>query len=340
MTNTKAKLNDIVATAANDLEFLGRIVWFSLGSLLVPRADLELKFDELGIPEDYLPSARSGSPPFCFKRAVRVAQRRKTLPNGNVHVWMVRDLGDRERRLVRELQDIDGNRLDYLETGTWVLEGNGKSHRMKRDPCAADCIEHGPYVLTSRALANNGEEKLFRELDKEVRDEYDLQLTGIVDRQIRSLIDEAKLRWQAIPMRPTGGVEFVPEDHAHLVDKFSELFEWLNQYCRTDTTIELTAIPVVNDGDRRAMVEKKYETAAAGELYELIEDVKAVLEQDEEPSDKVVKKLNERYEKAVEVKDHYEYLLATKMGKTNAALRLCQNQLKRIHGRDIDELMI
>ena len=60
----------------------------------------------------------------------------------------------------------------------------------------------------------------------------------------------------------------------------------------------------------------------------------------EEPSDKVVQKLNERYEKALEVKQHYEHLLQSKMGKTSAALRLCQNQLKRIHGRDIEELMI
>ena len=255
---------------------------------------------------------------------------------------MVRALGPHERRLVRELQDIKGNQLEYREIGSWVLTGNGKPHRSKRNPCRpATCTEHVPYKLTSKALVNNGMEGVFNEVDLKVQQEFTDQLQSVVESQFRTMINEALNDWGATPMRDTGGVYFVPEQFSKLLGKFNKLFAWLNKSVRTSTEVELVTIPVVNEDDQRELVENKYETQAAKELYSLIDEARDVLKaakNGDKVSPRTINTLRTKYEQAKQNKQYYEKLLNSKMSKTQAALKIAQNQLKQLATAGLPEL--
>ena len=260
----KGRLEDLRAVNnGEDGGFIGRLLWFSVSDMKVDRSTLEGLFNKAGINHKYLP--KEISPRDALRRASKEIEVKRE-PNGQKGVHMnilVREVTcDKDRlvrQVVRETVDSDNTRLGYDVIAQVTLEGQDNPKLEIKPMCK---------------LYPN-EQKLV----DSIRDRYDDAVTHYNGKNARDIIKKILFDCNPVSVRPSGGVYFVPEQYAGVVEGLKGLTNALAPYSTTGESTKMYGVPVIDTVEQREMVmdslEAQVGAMAEGLLKEMAEAEKA-----------------------------------------------------------------
>lgn len=224
--------NLAAVTKTGDQTILGDLVWYTIGEQLVPRNVLAYKLQNAGIDEGFMPAEIRI--PDAFRRATTAVEKKRETgyEEGIIENYLVREVSSDTkhilRLIVRETKDAKGKRLDY--------EPNVA--RITLDKTA------GYFTWTS-------EPGIPEEMCREAEELYSIFQTHHDSRSIRSMVYKILASMAPTPVRPSGGVYFVPF-------KFeSELKKLVSFLQSLEGNSEGFQVPLINTTENKDMIRKK-----------------------------------------------------------------------------------
>lgn len=222
--------NMAAVNKVGDEQILGHLMWFSVGRQLVKTSDLLTTLQQVGLEESWLPNPIRSTD--AFRRATKEIETKKATGQANVFEnYLIREVfSDRDqiqRNLVVETVDQSGKRLDYdSQAGIITLDKKNDSLTF----------------VTSNNTA--------KELCEEAEQKFNIYKEHYSAQQVRVVVGKILQSLAPTPVRPNGGVYFVPDSHT----------EGLNKLVAFTSALENSEgfkIPVVNTYDNKQMVNKK-----------------------------------------------------------------------------------
>lgn len=227
-------LKEMAAVAqTSDNNVLGNLVWYTIGEQLVPRDVLAHKLTNAGIDEGFIPAKIRI--PDAFRRATAAVERKREngLVEGTIDNYLVKEVSsDAEhvlRFIVRETKDAKGKRLEY-------------------DPNVASITLDKKSGIISWVCDYD---RTAQEMCKEAEDLFLTFQTHHDSRSIRSMVYRILDSMAPTPVRPSGGVYFVP------VQFDAELLKLVNLLQSLEGNSEGFRVPVINSTENKDMVRKK-----------------------------------------------------------------------------------
>ncbi|KRG13925.1 hypothetical protein ACA30_13440 [Virgibacillus soli] len=211
-------------------QILGHLMWFSVGKQLVKSSDLLTTLQQAGLEESWMPNPIRSTD--AFRRATKEVETKKATGQANVFEnYLIREVfADREqvqRNLVVETVDQSGKRLNY-DSQAGIITLNKKNDSLT--------------FVTSDNTA--------KELCEEVEIKFNVYKEHYSAQQVRVMVSKILQSLAPTPVRPNGGIYFVPDSHT----------EGLNKLVNFTSALENSEgfkIPVVNTYDNQQMVNKK-----------------------------------------------------------------------------------
>lgn len=262
--------NVAAVNGGSEQQIIGFLCWYSVGDALYEREELKNLMLMNGIDVDYMPNKiRSAD---AFRRATKAIETKKvpTKEEGVYQNFIVRNVASDktiiQRNIVVETVDTKGKRLDYNEKAALLM--------FKREQ------EEVVYAaLEQRGMAE--------ELAQKACKLYQHFLTHHNGQAVRASVIDILKSMSPTPVRPSGGVYFVPAKHEL---KLHALISFLRQL----ETGEGYMIPLINTDENKDMVRTKLmehlkntlnncsdvlkqEDVPSGQLNILIEDAKRVV---------------------------------------------------------------
>ncbi len=259
--------------------FLGRLVWYSVRKQRIPQEDFESLCDKEGVPQDFRP--RRARPIDAFKNAVRSL-------DGSEYVV--------EPDLVYD--PVTGLKTDQRA----MIVASTKPDRVSN---ALPVVLKATFDPASKTVAYNGTRP---DLAPRIDDEYSLNLTSYRDEDIRKMVVEAIHGAYAFNLKQTGGVYFIPEEHAPTVESVARVIDQL-------PGCEMVSVPVIDREPERKTVIKQYEKATLERLGELMAQAKATIDKGEAIIPSVYKRFHEEAAYITEQREKYEDFLSISMEK-------------------------
>lgn len=222
-----------LAAVHNDENILGYLTWYSIFETIVDRTVLLSCLQNSGLGEDWMPKVPSV--PDAFRKATKQAERKRvSTSNLNIHHnYLVRDVGsdkDRvQRNIVLEVVDSNGKKLDYRpEEAVLILDKKTGLIDVTTEPGVPKEIAEECVML------------------------FEVFKTNHDARAIRSMVCLLIKTMAPTPVRPAGGVYFIPL-------KFKDQLEMMVKFLRylPGETTEAFMIPVIDTTDNRDMVRQK-----------------------------------------------------------------------------------
>lgn len=218
---------------------IGHLFWYSIGDDLYGRNLLEQTLVQTGLSQGFMPHEIRLVD--AFRRSTKDVETSVNLGNGIEENYMVRDVyADAHtavRHLVKEQVDSKGQRLHYFENEA-IFTLNKKSEAMS---FSADSIAYS-WELCQEAV------RLFGTF----RSHHNGQA-------VRSMVQSILKTLSPTPVRPSGGVYFVPATYDDELKK-------LTSFCSAFPKGEGFKIQVVNSAESLKMVETKV-SDHLGSLY-------------------------------------------------------------------------
>ncbi|WP_028987560.1 DUF6744 family protein [Thermicanus aegyptius] len=233
------KLENLAAVQTPETDVIGYLTWYSIGEHTVSREALRQKLINAGLEEKYLPNEIR--PSDAFRRATKEVESSKKIENGQRN-FLVREVyADKtmiQRNIVVEEVDQQGKRLWY-------------------DPAAATMflekeINHFSFSATSQET---------EVLAKEAERLFNIYRTTYPAQAVRVMVANIIKSMAATPVRPTGGVYFIPASHT---DTLFKLVSFLNSLDKG----EGFKVPLINTAENRGMVSKKLREHIENLLYQ------------------------------------------------------------------------
>lgn len=220
MTTTTASPFDLDGynDSVSGRTLLGQIVFFSVADTHVDHGMLTRALDYAGLG-DYAPNCPA--PADVFRKVTSGAETTIDHGDGTRSKVMVRDVDTDhqdlvQRRVVVETLDRAGRRLDYRQV--WDLTFDKESGNIAMAPIT---IVQGEVVARDLTC----EPSLTDDIVPDLRVTYANRLNKINADGIRVLIKRVILGNLGVPLRPTGGVFFLPDGNA---DKLTALRQALS----------------------------------------------------------------------------------------------------------------
>lgn len=211
-------------------EILGHLMCFSVGKQLVKRDDLLTTLTQSGLEESWMPNPIRSSD--AFRRATKEIETKKSTATANVFEnYLIREVfSDKDqiqRNIVVETVDQTGKRLDY-DSQAGVITPNKKDDSLT--------------FVTSNDMA--------RELSEEAEKKFKVYKDYYSAQQLRVMVGKILQSLAPTPVRPNGGIYFIPDSHT----------EGLNKLVKFTSSLENSEgfkVPIVNTYDNQQMVNKK-----------------------------------------------------------------------------------
>lgn len=220
----------VVQTVTGKEPILGHLMWYSVGKQLIKADDLENALFSAGLNAAFMPNKiRSVD---AFRRATKEIETKKATGEANVYKnYLVREVfSDKEtvqRNIVVETVDQSGKRLDYdSQAGIITLD-------KKNDSLT--------FVTTDSTT---------EELCRLAEDNFNLYKQYYSSQQVRVMVNKILNSLAPIPVRPNGGVYFVPEAYTEGLTNLVKFASFLENS-------EGFKVPVVNTYDNVQMVSTK-----------------------------------------------------------------------------------
>lgn len=193
-------LKELAVVRQETGEYLGYLVWYTVAETWIDREKLKNLLAKAGLGEEWLP--REIRAVDAFRKATKqVEKKREVVGDGIFCRYMMRevhcDLHSVTRHLVKEIVDSKGKRLDYNPNEA-VLVLNKDTKTVEVESCA-----------NSKA----------QDICREILMLFEIFRTHHDARAIRSMIYNMLSQMAPTPLRPSGGVYFVPRDYEVLLKK-------------------------------------------------------------------------------------------------------------------------
>ena len=226
-------LENLTATTGDYGDFLGNLMWYSVGEQLINVDNLEQKLIDVDLDSGWMPNATRSAD--AFRRATKdVEKKQPSIQSGeNVENILIREVDSNtkivQRNIVIETVDQQGKRLHYSpESAVIVLdkENNTVSYENKDSKENLDVlcqdIEHTFNIYKNHYSAQ--------------------QLRAMIKRILDSLAPT--------PVKKNGGIYFIPATKQEELEKLINLIGELENS-------EGYKVPVINTSDNRSMVSNK-----------------------------------------------------------------------------------
>jgi len=321
---------------AGDTPLLGHLVMYSIFDGQVTHRDLAGWFTELGLdsqrvpdpprPVDAYEKVTGPSGPrviYPLHDPASAGQRRRrprAAERGRVQAATLmirpvrRDGAQIVRHLIREVRDETATTLSYdtrLAECVFLRDND-------TDQAGAGNLQITPDRAAIAALPAAEQDQVNALLD-ELRRAYAHQCTYLHADRLRALLRGYIESLHAVRVRPTGGVYFVPRQHAGTLGALRELVS------RFGGKSHLTRIPIPDQDEMREMIITAFTTKARDDLDRLARDIADARHGG--ASDTTLAQLHARFTELEAATSEHSQLLATSLDDTSAALRLVQAQL-------------
>lgn len=224
------KIRDAVAVESPDAHqsILGHLTWYSIGAMLISRQELEQKMIQSGLGNGWMPAKIRV--PDAFRRATAMKHRVKVSEN-EFKNYLCREVSsDKEsvqRNIVIETVDTKGKRLGYNETAAIIT--------LDKDNETID-LEYT--------------ESMAGELAREAVARFGVYKNNYSANSLRSVVMNILKSMSPTPVRPTGGVYFIPQ-------KFEDRLSSVVNFLRLLEHGEGELVPLVNSNQMKEMVSRK-----------------------------------------------------------------------------------
>ncbi|MFJ2043909.1 DUF6744 family protein [Paenibacillus taichungensis] len=221
-------LKDAVVVPAGQGDAIGFLTWNSLSNMLITPDDLKQKLIDSGLGEGWMPNAIRL--PDAFRRATSEKFKREMSP-GVYENYMFREVASTsafvQRNLVCETVDTKGRRLNYIpDVGSLVLD-------RKTEKVDVSYVSSMAQQLVSNAAL-----------------QFDIFRNNYGSTTLRTVITNALKSMSPTPVRPSGGVYFVPAQFDGNLDALIRFIVSLEKR-------EAEKVPVMNTLDMKNMVTRK-----------------------------------------------------------------------------------
>lgn len=273
---------------------LGHLTWYSVGNNLIDEKELESKLVQTGLPKSWMPnSIRSVD---AFRRATKEVETKRTVSANIYENYLIREVySDKEvvqRNIVCEVVDQSGKRLDYKsDAGIVRLDKKNDS------------------------LIFETENDFVKEMCKEIQGKFDIYKNHYSSQQLRVMVSKILNSLAPVPVRPNGGVYFVPNSH-------TEGLKQLVNFASSLDNSEMFKVPVVNSLENKNMVVHK--------LNDHIEDVLKQCSSSDGLKKGVVKEIINDAKKLVEDYKNYQTFVDLEKGAVEEKMELLRKEISRL----------
>ena len=289
------RFEDFAAVSQDGGDVLGKVLYYSLSSILIDRDELESLCDAVGFPKGRVVKTDSG--PQIFKVYCRDNK------GGNASVI--------SRELVKETVHEDTNEYRKLANITF----NKTSKLFSYDNLVSDpFIDPLPYCMEAQRL-------------------FELYQNCAGRRQIETLLENYVDSMQAVKIG-RGHFFFVPRDFAarlQVFEDFVEMLEEHNQLKRPDRDpLEVNSIYVVDDAKQRKKMTAAFYRSVRREIAEYEERVTHLIQSGSQ-SPKIMDRWVLRIQGLEEKKRNYENILKrelTDLDEEFTSLRYLSDELR------------
>jgi len=276
-------LENVAAVQKEEQGVIGHLTWYSVSEHLISRDDLRKKLLDAGLDEGWMPNEIRVSD--AFRRATKDVEIRKN-PTSQANVFenfLVREVySDQkmvQRNIVRETVDQKGKRLSYDgQAAILILDKETK----------------GIGIVSQNAKAG----ELAREADKLFR----IYCSNYSAQTLRVMIMNILKSMSPTPVRPNGGVYFVPSAHS---DQLSRLCKFVGSLEKG----EMYKVPLINTDDNQKMLRNKLEDHFRNIIQECDEALNGELKKGQ------VKVLLEEAKRVVSDFGHYKAIVTQDVEK-------------------------
>lgn len=221
-------LKDVVAVPSSQGNAIGFLTWNSLSNMLITPDELKQKLIDSGLGAGWMP--KDIRLPDAFRRATSEKFKREVSP-GVYENYMFREVASTrsfaQRNLVCETKDTKGRRLNYVpDAGALVLDRKTEK------------VETSFVSSMAQQLVNNAALQ------------FDIYRNNYGSTTLRTLITSVLKSMSPTPVRPSGGVYFIPA-------QFEGNLDALVQFVVSLEKGEAEKVPVMNTMDMKNMVTRK-----------------------------------------------------------------------------------
>lgn len=223
-------LKNYAAVENVDGKPLGYLTWYTVSEIEITRDDLEDKLRNSGF-ESYMP--RPISPSDAFRRATSECQRKnvETSQTGLYFNYLIREVYSDTKEIIRHLvieaRDKKSKKL-YYEPDTAIIRYDKKGDRVD-------------YQAFSQMADNLVQEALTL---------FNKHRITYTPRHIRDIVSTILSSMAPVPVRPSGGVYFVPQKYEDTLGSFVALVGQLGGS-------EAFRVPLIDIAENKDMVRQK-----------------------------------------------------------------------------------
>lgn len=309
-----------------DEDLIGDVLTFEFRQPRVTRDDLMQWFTELGLDESYVPPSIKTID--AYKRATGTEARRSyTLPGGKTAELFVRNVssdGDRViRRIVREIRDPKGKKLNYDEVGEAVFY---KASRKGKKTTGGTSVR---FNLMDRYLKGDEEDEV-RAFIRKMEDDYKFFSVHYYTQAIRDMVRNYVLSLNSISLRSSGGVYFVHKSRRKTLLRLAEL---INNKVGSGCRIHM--MPLVDAGYQREMLTEAFQDQVEKQCDKLLTTVATINDQYQGKKIPPTKyaELQEAYNETLTSTEEYTRVLGLAQGRAGTALELAMDAIADVASR-------
>ena len=224
-----AVLKNVAAVRSPDnVNVIGHLTWYSLSEMLISRDELRQKMVSAGLGEGFMP--HEIRLPDAFRRATSEKYRRR-VSEGVIENYLFREVASDnqmiQRNIVCETVDQKGRRLAY-------------------DGAAASLVLN----KNSATVTVSATSSLAEELARDAVTKFEIYRHNYGTHTIRSVLMNILKSMAPTPVRPSGGVYFVP---AQYTDRLEAMLRFVKLLDRG----EGEKVPLIDTSDMRNLVTRK-----------------------------------------------------------------------------------
>jgi hypothetical protein len=242
-------VKNMAVIAEGNESHLGNLVWYTIAELLIPRDELRQLLLNSGLDEGFMPPEIRM--PDAFRRATIAVERKRELGNeGVVENYLIKEVSSDTKHILRfivkETKDGKGKRLDYQPDIA----------RLELDKTTGQ--------MTFTAAPSSIEAEMCLEAERL----FSTFKTHHDSRSVRSMIYGILNSMAPTPVRPSGGVYFIPASYEEQLKNLVRFIQSLGG------SSEGFMVPVINNQDNKDMVRKKLNDHIKQTLTNLAEGLK------------------------------------------------------------------
>jgi len=294
-------------------ESLGNLLWYTVGEMKVKDDELKALFVGAGLPEKWAPLPVRA--PDAFRRATTaLEQTRIPYGEGRKVNLLVREVANDSkgcvRQMVREVVDSENRRLGYVPVLEWFFDR--KTENIDSRTMLGTLLDEEKQALDQLPA-----------LYTEARSYHGGQ-------HVRQAIRHILWQTNAVSVRTSGGVYFVPSEHTWAVEGLRTLCKSLRPFAVTDYPTNCHTVPLIDTAEQRDMVAESLAETVKGEAADLLTYLTNARKGDKPVTKTVAEQAVNRMKRLGEMLTAYRELLNDELVGVTATWELAQGQVLAI----------